>query len=215
MTEAAARRDARGRLPAVHHRRRRHRPRRRRARAQPDPPLRRGRACPGYHIEDQKPGAKKCGHQGGKVLVAEDEQIKRLNAARFQLDIMGVPGIIVARTDAEAANLLDGRGDERDQPFILGATNRRRAVATRPATWRSCARSTSAGVEELSGHLLYAISRRGVRRRRRLARAGGRHAAASTRRPSALASEAAGRGRRRCSTTSTTRSSTPGRPRPA
>src|SRR5262249_15916101 len=42
---------------------------------------------PGYHIEDQKPGAKKCGHQGGKVLVAEDEQIKRLSAARFQLDV--------------------------------------------------------------------------------------------------------------------------------
>ena len=52
-----------------------------------------------------------------------DEQIKRLNAARFQLDIMGVPGIIVARTDAEAANLLDGRADERDHPFILGVTN--------------------------------------------------------------------------------------------
>ena len=78
---------------------------------------------PGYHIEDQKPGVKKCGHQGGKVLVPVDEQIKRLNAARFQLDIMGVPGIIVARTDAEAATFLDGRGDERDQPFILGATN--------------------------------------------------------------------------------------------
>jgi isocitrate lyase len=78
---------------------------------------------PGYHIEDQKPGAKKCGHQGGKVLVSEDEQIKRLCAARFQLDVMGVPGIIVARTDAESATLLDGRSDERDQPFILGATN--------------------------------------------------------------------------------------------
>ena len=78
---------------------------------------------PGYHIEDQKPGAKKCGHQGGKVLVAEDEQIKRLNAARLQLDIMRVPGIIVARTDAEAATFLENRSDERDQPFILGATN--------------------------------------------------------------------------------------------
>ncbi len=77
----------------------------------------------GYHIEDQRPGTKKCGHQGGKVLVASDEQIKRLNAARFQLDVMKVPGIVVARTDAEAANLIDGRGDERDQPFILGATN--------------------------------------------------------------------------------------------
>src|SRR5246500_4092982 len=78
---------------------------------------------PGYHIEDQKPGAKKCGHQGGKVLVGVDEQIKRLNAARFQLDIMRVPGIIVARTDAEAANLIDGHGEERDQPFLVGATN--------------------------------------------------------------------------------------------
>jgi isocitrate lyase len=76
----------------------------------------------GYHIEDQRPGTKKCGHQGGKVLVGVDEQIKRLNAARLQLDIMGVPGIIVARTDAEAATLLDNSGDERDHPFILGAT---------------------------------------------------------------------------------------------
>src|SRR5918999_1270512 len=78
---------------------------------------------PGYHIEDQKPGVKKCGHQGGKVLVPQDEQIKRLTAARFQLDVMGVPGIIVARTDAEAANLIDGSADERDQPFILGVTS--------------------------------------------------------------------------------------------
>ncbi|HEY7265793.1 MAG TPA: isocitrate lyase/phosphoenolpyruvate mutase family protein, partial [Trebonia sp.] len=77
----------------------------------------------GYHIEDQKPGTKKCGHQGGKVLVGVDEQVKRLNAARFQLDVMQVPGIIVARTDAEAATFLEGRGDERDHPFILGATN--------------------------------------------------------------------------------------------
>ena len=78
---------------------------------------------PGYHIEDQKPGAKKCGHQAGKVLVAVDEQIRRLNAARLQLDVMRVPGIIVARTDAEAATFLDNRSDERDQPVILGATN--------------------------------------------------------------------------------------------
>lgn len=77
----------------------------------------------GYHIEDQKPGTKKCGHQGGKVLVSSDEQIKRINAARLQLDVMGVPGLIVARTDAEAASLLENASDERDQPFVLGATN--------------------------------------------------------------------------------------------
>jgi isocitrate lyase len=112
---------------------------------------------PGYHIEDQKPGAKKCGHQGGKVLVPEDEQVKRLSAARFQLDIMGVPGIIVARTDAEAANLLDGCGDERDQPFILGVTNR--AVPSYKAGFLALMRRLHrGGVEDINGHLLYALS---------------------------------------------------------
>ncbi len=112
---------------------------------------------PGYHIEDQRPGTKKCGHQGGKVLVAQDEQIKRLNAARFQLDVMKVPGIIVARTDAEAANLVDGCGDERDQPFILGATNLH-VPSYKVATLAVHKRFFEAGVEELRGHLLYAIS---------------------------------------------------------
>ena len=111
---------------------------------------------PGYHIEDQKPGVKKCGHQGGKVLVSEDEQIKRLCAARFQLDIMRVPGIIVARTDAEAATLLDGRGDERDQPFILGATNT--AIPTYRAAFLALLRLfRRAGLEEIGGHELYAM----------------------------------------------------------
>ncbi|MBI4867234.1 MAG: isocitrate lyase family protein [Candidatus Wallbacteria bacterium] len=112
---------------------------------------------PGYHIEDQRPGTKKCGHQGGKVLVASDEQIKRLNAARFQLDIMRVPGIIVARTDAEAANLIDSRGDERDQPFILGATN------VNLPSYKVCflaylRKVRASGLDEINGHLLYAIS---------------------------------------------------------
>ena len=111
---------------------------------------------PGYHIEDQKPGVKKCGHQGGKVLVSEDEQIKRLSAARFQLDIMGGPGLIVARTDAESATLLDGRSDDRDQPFILGATNL--ALPTFRAAFLAILRQfQKAGIEELSGHELYAL----------------------------------------------------------
>ncbi|MDW3217159.1 MAG: isocitrate lyase ICL2 [Acidimicrobiales bacterium] len=111
---------------------------------------------PGYHIEDQKPGVKKCGHQGGKVLVPVDEQIKRLNAARFQLDIMGVGGIIVARTDAEAATLLDGSGDERDQAFILGAT--KLDVPSYKNVFLAIMESLhDAGVTDLNGHLLYNI----------------------------------------------------------
>src|SRR5580700_9681034 len=112
---------------------------------------------PGYHIEDQKPGVKKCGHQGGKVLVAESEQIQRLNAARFQLDIMRVAGIIVARTDAEAANLLDGCADERDQPFIMGVTNLE--VPSYKAVFLALQRKLyEAGVDEIRGHMMFAMS---------------------------------------------------------
>jgi isocitrate lyase len=112
---------------------------------------------PGYHIEDQKPGAKKCGHQAGKVLVAGDEQIKRLNAARFQLDVMKVPGIIVARTDAESATFLEGRGDERDHPFILGAT--RLGVPTYKVGYLAILkRLRQLGLDEVRGDLLFRIT---------------------------------------------------------
>ena len=85
-----------------------------------------------------------------------DEQIKRLNTARFQLDVMRVAGIIVARTDAEAANLIDSRADERDQPFLLGVTN------LKIPSYKTCflammRRFYDQGVTEVNGHLLYAL----------------------------------------------------------
>ncbi len=112
---------------------------------------------PGYHIEDQKAGTKKCGHQSGKVLVGVDEQIKRLNAARFQLDVMKVPGLIVARTDAEAATFLEGRADERDHPFILGATDAE--LPTYKVGYLTMLRRLrELGVDDARGHLLFKIS---------------------------------------------------------
>ncbi|MEK7283682.1 MAG: isocitrate lyase, partial [Acidobacteriota bacterium] len=100
---------------------------------------------------------KKCGHQGGKVLVPQDDQIKRLNAARFQYDIMRVPGLIVARTDAESATFIDGRGDERDQPFIIGATNV--DLPTFKACYIAVLRTLhDAGIDAIRGHLLFALS---------------------------------------------------------
>jgi isocitrate lyase len=111
---------------------------------------------PGYHIEDQKPGAKKCGHQAGKVLVAQDEQNKRLNAARLQLDVMRVPGIIVARTDAESATFLDNRTDERDQPFILGATNP--DLPSYRVGFLAIQKTLhDLGLDGIRGHLLFAV----------------------------------------------------------
>jgi isocitrate lyase len=72
------------------------------------------------HFEDQLSSAKKCGHLGGKVLVPTQEAINKLIAARLAADVMNVPSLIIARTDAEAANLITADVDERDQPFITG-----------------------------------------------------------------------------------------------
>ena len=72
------------------------------------------------HFEDQLASEKKCGHLGGKVLVPTRQQIKTLNAARLAADVMGVPTLIMARTDAEAATLITSDVDEYDAPFITG-----------------------------------------------------------------------------------------------
>lgn len=74
----------------------------------------------GVHFEDQLSSAKKCGHLGGKVLVPTREAIDKLVAARLAADVMGVPTLIVARTDADAANLITSDIDDRDKPFVYG-----------------------------------------------------------------------------------------------
>jgi isocitrate lyase len=74
----------------------------------------------GVHFEDQLASVKKCGHMGGKVLVPTREAIEKLTAARLAADVMGVPTLIVARTDAEAADLLTSDIDANDRPFTTG-----------------------------------------------------------------------------------------------
>ncbi len=74
----------------------------------------------GVHYEDQLASDKKCGHMGGKVLIPTAAHIRNLNAARLAADVMGVPTVIVCRTDADSAQLLTSDVDERDRPFITG-----------------------------------------------------------------------------------------------
>ncbi len=74
----------------------------------------------GVHFEDQLASAKKCGHMGGKVLVPTQEAVQKLAAARLASDLMGVPTVLFARTDAEAANLITSDVDDNDKPFCTG-----------------------------------------------------------------------------------------------
>src|SRR6266498_2383337 len=74
----------------------------------------------GVHFEDQLASEKKCGHMGGKVLIPTQQAVKNLIAARLAADVAGVPTLIVARTDANAANLLTTDVDDRDRPFCTG-----------------------------------------------------------------------------------------------
>ena len=74
----------------------------------------------GVHFEDQLASEKKCGHMGGKVLVPTQQHIRTLTAARLAADVLGVPAIVLARTDALAASLITSDVDDRDKPFLTG-----------------------------------------------------------------------------------------------
>lgn len=75
---------------------------------------------PGVHFEDQLAAVKKCGHMGGKVLVPTQEAIQKLVAARLAADVLGVPTLVIARTDADAADLLTSDCDPYDREFVSG-----------------------------------------------------------------------------------------------
>ena len=74
----------------------------------------------GVHFEDQLASVKKCGHMGGKVLVPTREAVAKLTAARLAADVMGTPTLVIARTDAEAADLVTSDVDDNDKPFLTG-----------------------------------------------------------------------------------------------
>lgn len=94
----------------------------------------------GVHFEDQLASVKKCGHLGGKVLVPTREAVNKLNAARLAADTMGVPTVILARTDAEAADILTSDIDENDKPFLTGERTVEGFYRTRPGFDQSLSR---------------------------------------------------------------------------
>jgi isocitrate lyase len=94
----------------------------------------------GVHFEDQLSSAKKCGHMGGKVLVPTHEAVGKLNAARLAADVMGVPTVLLARTDADAANLITSDSDDRDHDFITGERTPEGFYRTKPGMEQAIAR---------------------------------------------------------------------------
>jgi isocitrate lyase len=94
----------------------------------------------GVHFEDQLASVKKCGHMGGKVLVPTREAVAKLVAARLAADVMGVPTILVARTDAEAADLVTSDIDENDKPFLTGERTVEGFFRTRPGLQQAVSR---------------------------------------------------------------------------
>jgi isocitrate lyase len=97
----------------------------------------------GVHFEDQLSSAKKCGHLGGKVLLPTSEAVQKLISARLAADVMGVPTIILARTDAEAADLLTSDYDERDTPFLTGERTAEGFYKTRKGIDQAIARGVA------------------------------------------------------------------------
>lgn len=95
------------------------------------------------HFEDQLASAKKCGHLGGKVLVPTREGIAKLVAARLAGDVLNVPTILIARTDAEAADLITSDVDSRDKPFLTGARTAEGYYRTTPGIEQSISRALS------------------------------------------------------------------------
>jgi isocitrate lyase len=100
-----------------------------------------GAAC--VHFEDQLSSAKKCGHLGGKVLVSTSEAIQKLVAARLAADVMGVPTLIMARTDADSAALLTSNIDPRDREFLTGDRTSEGFFGIRPGLKSAIARAIS------------------------------------------------------------------------
>ena len=94
----------------------------------------------GVHFEDQLASVKKCGHMGGKVLVPTREAVAKLVAARLAADVCGVPTLLVARTDAEAADLVTSDVDENDQPFLTGERTQEGFFRTRPGLQQAISR---------------------------------------------------------------------------
>ncbi len=90
----------------------------------------------GVHFEDQLASVKKCGHMGGKVLVPTREQVAKLTAARLAADVSGTPTIVLARTDAEAADLITSDVDDNDKPFLTGERTVEGFYRTRPGVRR-------------------------------------------------------------------------------
>ncbi len=94
----------------------------------------------GVHFEDQLASVKKCGHMGGKVLVPTREAVEKLVAARLAADVLDVPTVLIARTDAEAADLLTSDVDDNDRPFLTGERTPEGFYRTKPGLQQAVSR---------------------------------------------------------------------------